>query len=106
VPSDGAIVSSAGQTNFQALAYDAAIGTSDGDGITSVDFSIDLISGSGSYSHTRTDTTASYCAYGGSGACPTIPNWNSMGSGMYRLTATANAPGKPSVSVSVTFTKP
>ena len=106
VPSDGAIVSSPAETNFRAIAYYSAVGTNDGDGITSVDFSITLISGSGNYKHNRSDTAAPYCAYGGSEACPTIPNWDNMEPGSYRLTATANAPGKPSVTVSVTFTKP
>jgi hypothetical protein len=106
VPSDGAIVSSPAETNFGAIAYDPAVGTNDGDGITSVDFTIILISGSGNYGHNRSDTAAPYCAYGGSEACPTIPNWASMDPGTYRLTVTANASGKPSVTVSVTFTKP
>ena len=106
VPSDGATVSSPAETNFRAIAYDPAVGTSDGDGITSVDFSITPMSGSGNYGHNRSDTAAPYCAYGGSGACPTIPNWASMDPGTYRLTATAHASGKPSVTVSVSFTKP
>jgi hypothetical protein len=106
VPSDGASVSSPAETNFRAIAYDSAVGTNDGDGITSMDFNIALISGSGNYGHNRSDTAVPYCAYGGSGGCPTIPNWASMDPGTYRLSATANASGKPSVTVSVTFTKP
>jgi len=66
---------------------------------------IELISGSGTYGHNRNDTAAPYCNYGGSEACPTIPNWDSMEPGTYRLSATGNAPDKPSVTVSVTFTK-
>jgi len=106
VPSDGAVVSSPADTNFHAIAYDPSVGTTDGDGIMSVDFAIVLISGSGNYQHNRSDTAAPYCAYGGSGGCSTIPYWISMDPGTYRLTATANASGKPSVTVSVTFTKP
>jgi len=106
VPSDGAVVFSSAETNFGAVAYDPSVGTNDGDGITSVDFAIVLISGSGNYQHNRSDTDAPYCAYGGSSGCPTIPYWASMDPGTYRLTATANAAGKPSVTASVTFTKP
>jgi hypothetical protein len=106
VPSDGAIVSSPADTNFRAIAYDPAVGTNDGDGITSVDFAIDLISGNGNYQHNRSDIDAPYCGYGGSDGCSTTPNWDSMDPGTYRLTATANASGKPSVTISVTFTKP
>jgi hypothetical protein len=106
VPSDGAMVSNPAETNFQVIAYDPAVGTNDGDGITSVDFTIVLLSGSGNYGHNRSDTAAPYCAYGSSGVCPTIPNWASMDPGTYQLTATGNASGKPSVTISVTFTKP
>jgi hypothetical protein len=105
VPSDGAIVSSPEETTFRAIAYDPAVGTNDGDGITSVDFTIILLSGSGNYGHNRSDTVAPYCGYGGNELCSTIPNWDSMEPGTYRLTATVNAAGKPSVTVSVTFTK-
>jgi hypothetical protein len=106
VPSDGAIVSNPAETNFRAIAYDPAVGTNDGDGITSVDFTIILISGSGNYGHNRSDTAAPYCGYGGSEVCSTMPNWDSMDPGTYQLSATANASGKPSVTVSVAFTKP
>ena len=106
VPSDGATVPSPAETNFRAIAYDPEVGTNDGDGITSLDFNIILISGSGNYSHNRSDTDAPYCAYGANSVCPTIPNWDSMAPGTYQLTATAHAAGKPSVMVSVTFTKP
>jgi len=106
VPSDGTSVPNPAETNFRAIAYDPEVGTNDGDGITSLDFDITLISGSGNYGHNRNDTVAPYCAYGGSEACPTTPNWDSMDSGTYRLSVTAHAAGKPSVTVSVTFTKP
>jgi hypothetical protein len=106
VPSDGASVSSLAETNFRAIAYDPEVGTNDGDGITSLDFNIVLINGSGTYGHNRNDTEAPYCAYGGTEVCPTIPNWDSMEPGTYRLTATAHAAAKPSVTVNVTFTKP
>ncbi len=106
LPSDGAVVSSPAETNFRAIAYDPSVGTNDGDGITSVDFTIVLISGSGNYQHNHHDMAAPYCAYGGSGTCPTIPFWAIMDPGTYQLTATANASGKPSMTVSVIFTKP
>jgi hypothetical protein len=104
VPSDGASLNGVGQTRFQAIAYDPAVGTSDGAGITSIDFSLVQLSG-GAYSFGSTDNSAQYCVFGGDGPCSTAPAWGSMTSGTYQLTATANAPGKPSVTVSVTFTK-
>jgi hypothetical protein len=104
-PSDGASINGLGQTRFQAIAYDPAIGTTDGAGITSVDFSLVQLSG-GAYSFSSSDNGAQYCAFGGNGPCGTAPAWGSMASGTYRLTATANASGKPSVTASVTFTKP
>jgi hypothetical protein len=105
VPSNGASISGVGQTRFQAIAYDPAVGTTDGMGISSVDFSLVQLSG-GSYSFSVNEGQAAYCVFGGNGPCSTAPAWASMTPGTYRLTATANAPGKPSVTVSVTFTKP
>jgi hypothetical protein len=104
VPSDGATLNGVGQTRFQAIAYDPAVGTSDGAGITSIVFSLVQLSG-GSYSFGVTESQGAYCVFGGNGPCNTAPAWGSMTPGTYRLTATANAPGKPSVTVSVTFTK-
>ncbi len=106
VPGDGAVIESAAGTAFQAIAYDPDVGTSDGAGIASVQFSIQQIAGNGSYSHSRVERQAAYCAYGGDGPCATIPDWDTLGSGTYQLTATANAAGKPSVSRSITFSKP
>ena len=104
VPSDGATLNGVGQTRFQAIAYDPAVGTSDGAGISSIVFSLVQLSG-GSYSFGVTEGQAAYCVFGGNGPCNTAPAWSSMTPGTYQLTATANAPGKPSVTVSVTFTK-
>src|SRR5262249_3502198 len=104
-PPAGASINGVGQTRFEALAYDPSVGTTNGDGITSVDFSIVQLSGGG-YSYSSTDNTVAYCAFGGGSPCNTWPAFGSMTPGTYRLTATANASGKPSVSDSVTFTIP
>jgi hypothetical protein len=60
----------------------------------------------GSYSHSRVEAQEAYCIFSGNGPCSTSPDWATMTPGTYRFTATANAPGKPSVTVSITFTKP
>jgi hypothetical protein len=104
-PSDGASINGVGQTRFEAIAYDPSVGMTNGDGITSVDFSIVQLSG-GAYTYSHTENTAAYCAFGGGSPCATSPAFGSMTPGTYRLTATAHAPGKPNVSVSVTFTIP
>jgi hypothetical protein len=104
VPSNGATISDAGGTGFRAIAYDPDVGTSDGQGINSVKF--DLTKNGGGYSKSATESQSAYCFYGGDGPCNTSPDWASLPSGTYTLTATASGPGKPSESVSVTFTKP
>jgi len=104
MPSDGATINDAGGTGFQAIAYDPDINTSDGAGITNVQF--EITRNGGGYSTSATESQPAYCFYGGDGPCDTSPDWASLPSGTYTLTATANAPGKPSESVSVTFTKP
>ncbi|MFL5801694.1 MAG: hypothetical protein ACJ8CR_08115, partial [Roseiflexaceae bacterium] len=104
-PPNGASINGIGQTRFEATAYDPAVGMNNGDGITSVDFSLVQLSG-GVYSYSYTDNTLAYCAFSGNGPCAPAPAFGSMTPGTYSLTATANAPGKPSVSDSVTFTIP
>ncbi len=104
-PSNGATISGVGQTGFEAIAYDPDVATTNGAGITSVNFSVVQLSG-GTYSYNRTEAIAAYCVYGGDSPCSTSPNWATMAPGTYSVTATANAPGKPSVTVSVVFTKP
>jgi len=103
-PADGASINGVGQTKFQAIAYDPAVGTTDGDGITSVDFSVVQIGGG--YSYSSTGSAPAYCAFGGNGPCNVSPDWSSMAPGNYRVTATAHAPGKPDATVNVTFTRP
>jgi hypothetical protein len=104
-PSNGATISSVGQTGFEAIAYDPSVGMTNGNGITSVDFSIVQLSG-GTYTYSHTENTPAYCAFGGDSPCTTSPAFGSMTPGTYRLTATAHAPGKPNASDSVTFTIP
>jgi hypothetical protein len=104
-PASGALISNAGQTAFQAIAYDPAVSMGNGAGITNVTFSIVQLSGGG-YTYSNLEMIPSYCAFGGDGLCAVSPAFASMTPGVYRLTATASALGKPSVSVSVTFTIP
>jgi hypothetical protein len=104
-PSDGAVISSVGQTGFEAIAYDPDVGTGNGNGITSVSFSLVQLTG-GTFTYSRTEATPAYCTFSGDAPCSTAPAFGSMTPGTYRLTATANAPGKPSESVSVVFTIP
>jgi hypothetical protein len=106
VPTDGATISSRSETAFQAIAYDPAVGTTDGQGISRVEFTITQLSGGG-FSYTSNEYQAEYCVFGGNGPCNTANTsiWSNMGPGSYELTATAFATGKPSVTVQVTFTK-
>ena len=65
--SDGATITSNAETMFEAEAWDPAIGTNNGDGITSITFVIyDSI---GTTIHTSTDMAASYCEFGGNNNC-------------------------------------
>jgi hypothetical protein len=104
-PSNGATISGVGQTRFQAIAYDPSVSTTDGAGITNVSFSIVQLTG-GTYSFSAVEAQAAYCVFSGNGPCSTNPAFATMTPGTYQLTATASAPSKPSVSVSVTFTIP
>ena len=65
--SDGATITSNAETMFEVEAWDPAIGTNNGDGITSVAFI--LYDSIGNTVHTYTDTVASYCAFGGDSSC-------------------------------------
>lgn len=103
VPSNGATITNVGQTRFEAIAYDPAVGTNNGNGITNVSFSIVQLTG-GTFTHSRTEGAPAYCAFSGDGPCNTAPNWAAMTPGTYRMTVTATAPGKPSVTVTVEFT--
>ncbi len=106
-PADGATIVDRTQTAFQAMAYDPDVGKTDGQGILRVEFKLMQVSG-GSYVTTRTDNTAGYCLFGGNGPCndANTADWNAMGPGTYEFSATAFSATKPSVTVTVTFTKP
>jgi hypothetical protein len=75
-PADGAAISSAAETALQVIAYDSAIGTSDGDGITSAEIRIRRPDGGFivmSKGTTQTDNTAPYCAFDDNGStCNTM----------------------------------
>jgi hypothetical protein len=65
--SDGATITGNDETMFEVEAWDPAVGTTNGAGITSIAFTIyDSI---GNALHTYTDVTSSYCAFGGDSSC-------------------------------------
>jgi hypothetical protein len=65
--SDGTSITGNDSTTFEAEAWDPAVGTTNGDGITSITFTIyDSI---GNTLHTYVDVTPSYCAFGGDSSC-------------------------------------
>jgi hypothetical protein len=106
-PGDGAIIDAIGATAFRAIAYDPDIGTHDGQGISQVLFR--LVDATGATIATRTENQAAYCLFGGNGPCSTMPpgQWNNLAPGTYTLYAEGRSnSGKPSVTVSVTFTRP
>jgi hypothetical protein len=105
-PADGAILTSAGETAFRAIAYDPAVGTNDAQGISQVLFTI--LDPNGVVIHTRTENVAAYCAFGGDAPCNTAPlgQWNGWAVGTYTVIAEARSSlGKPAVFTSATFTK-
>jgi hypothetical protein len=66
-PSDGTVITNTADTKFEAEAWDPTTGITNGDGITSITFTIyDSI---GTIVHTYTDTISLYCAFGGDVVC-------------------------------------
>ena len=65
--SDGATITGNDETMFEVEAWDPAVGTTNGDGITSIAFT--LYDSMGNTLHTYTDVTSSYCAFGGDSSC-------------------------------------
>ncbi len=64
---DGASITGNDETMFEVEAWDPAIGTNNGSGITSIAFV--LYNSTGNTVHTYTDTTPTYCAFGGNNNC-------------------------------------
>lgn len=105
-PGDGATIGASDAPQIEAMAYDPNLGTSNGQGIAHVIFSI--ITANGTTVASATENQAAYCLFGGNGPCNTWPGgqWNSLAPGSYTITATAHSSqGKPSVSVSISFTR-
>ncbi|MBN1886647.1 MAG: pilus assembly protein [Thermoflexales bacterium] len=69
---DGATISDDDQTAFEVVAYNEAVGTDNGDGVTKVEFQI--YQGSTKILQ-HTDTQAVYCAFGNYASCRTWRNW-------------------------------
>ncbi|MBN1451032.1 MAG: Ig-like domain repeat protein [Anaerolineales bacterium] len=97
-PADGTSITNMNDTRFEAEAWDPAIGIMNGDGITSVTFTIyDSI---GNIVHTYTDITSLYCAFGGDSACaPSVAAGITLPADTYTLEATVltNAGGTETV---------
>lgn len=86
IPSiDGAVISNISDTMFEAEAWDPAVGTNNGGGITSVTFN--LYDSIGNTIHTHSDITASYCAFGEDSSCNDAASIV-LSSGTYTLEAT------------------
>lgn len=108
VPNESDIISNAGQTKFEAKAWDTASGTNNGDGITRVDFWFsgpdDLGHPAGNPYH---ENAVRYCAFGGTSNCnPMGAIFSSLPSGTYTMYAQATgASGVSGVSF-VTFIIP
>lgn len=93
------MISSPSQTAFQVIAYNPALGTNNGQGITRVLFHIQQLTG-GSYVYNSTESIPAYCAFGGDGPCSTT----NLTAGTYRMTVTVQAPGFADVVYVVEFT--
>jgi Tol biopolymer transport system component len=91
-PTDNAPITTTDQTRFQAVAYNPAVGTTDGAGIQQVEFEIRDSTNALLYSFT--DTTAAYCAFGGGSPCSAAPGpISSAAPGTYMLLARAKTTG-------------
>ncbi len=91
-PTDGTILTTQDDTRFQAMAYDPAVGTNDGDGIQGVEFEIRDSADTLLYS--AADTMHAYCAFGGDGPCNVAPGpVTSASPGTYTLRARAQSTG-------------
>jgi hypothetical protein len=74
VPASDGTSPSQGQTHFEADAWDTAVGTTNGDGITHVNFwfsdsALNPVSGLPDVGSPMVQNAARYCAFGGSGTC-------------------------------------
>jgi hypothetical protein len=100
VPFNGATITGISSTEFQAVAWDPLVGTTNGDGIVSVSFEL-YHEATGLLIMTNTTFNVQYCTFGGNGPCdrwqspPVNPawDWSSAPNGVYRLRARAVADG-------------
>jgi hypothetical protein len=87
------VISDRSDTQFQALAWDPEVGTSDGDGINRVRFEIIGPSPSTNTRHTQSEYSAGYCTFGGNNPCNQMSQslWDSLPNGTYTIRAQARA---------------
>ncbi|MCB9453324.1 MAG: PD40 domain-containing protein [Anaerolineaceae bacterium] len=88
-PTDGTTLATQDDTRFQAVAYDPAVGTNDGDGIQRVEF--EVYNPSGALIHSSSETQAAFCAFGGNVPCNIAPSGLLGLPGTYTLKARAQA---------------
>jgi len=104
-PNDGATITGNDETMFEAAAWDPAVGTTNGDGITSITFII--YDSTGNTLHTYTDVTSSYCAFGGDGPCNDAASASiTLSSDTYTLEATMLTNAGETVTVTRIFIIP
>ena len=104
VPStDGAVISNISDTMFEAEAWDPAVGTNNGDGITSITFVIydSLLNPI----YTDVDATPFYCAFGGDSSCNDAASIV-LSSGTYNLEATVFTDASETKTITRTFIVP
>ena len=103
--SDGTEILNLSNTAFEAEAWDPAVGTSNGDGITSISF---MISNSlGPIIYTYADSASDYCVFKGDGPCKDAEKASiSLKAGNYTLEATVLTATGETKTVTRTFIVP
>ncbi len=111
-PSDGADTPQ-GQTHFEAEAWDTAVGTINGDGITHVNFWFsdsggNPVSGLASAGSPTVQNSARFCAFGGSGTCSLMTPgiYSALAVGTYTMYVDAFGISGSSGVATITFVKP
>jgi hypothetical protein len=88
---NGQVITSQSDTDFEAIAWDTGVGSTNGDGISRVYFQI--YDPNGNRILNRSEGVPAYCAYSGNGPCGEMYDgtWNSLINGTYTIMARARA---------------
>ncbi|NJN18869.1 MAG: PASTA domain-containing protein [Oscillochloris sp.] len=90
-PANGATISSASQTGFEAVAWNPQVGTNNGAGIQKV--TLQVLGPGGQSISNQQESVVSYCAHGGDSPCAPISNstFQNLPAGTYTIIAQAFA---------------